>query len=81
MVTSVKNKDGQIVPSFSFPSIWDNAQAETLRDALIDILQNIVGYKEPKECTRPYSLFLITEMIDELTKDVDILNKKGGQDD
>ena len=78
MISSVINGKGEYVPSFSFPSIWDNRQTVDLRDALSDILHNIVSYSDPKEGTKPYSLYLLTEMIDELTKDIDILNKKGG---
>lgn len=67
-----------LVPAFSFPSIWQVEQAEDLRDALANILHNLVSCQETKDATDAYSLFLLSEMVIELTKDVDILNKKEG---
>lgn len=67
-----------LIPAFSFPSIWQVEQAVDLRDALANILHNLVSCQETKDATDAYSLFLLSEMIKELTKDVDILNKKEG---
>jgi uncharacterized membrane protein len=67
-----------LVPAFSFPSICQVEQVEDLRDALANILQNLVSCQETKDATDAYSLYLLSEMVIELTKDVDILNKKEG---
>ena len=78
MIKTFTNDKNDLIPCFSFPSIWNEDLTESLRDALSDILHNIVSYKDPKEGTDPYSLYLLTEMINELTKDVDNINKKKG---
>lgn len=76
MIKLISNKNGENVPSFSFPSIWSVDMAATLRDAMADILHNIVSYAEPKEATNPYSLYLLTEMINELTNDIENFKKE-----
>ncbi len=79
MIKTFFNDDKKIlVPAFSFPSICQVEQVEDLRDALANILQNLVSCQETKDATDTYSLYLLSEMVIELTKDVDTLNKKEG---
>lgn len=52
----------------------------SLRDALADCIHNIVSYAEPKEGTNPYSLYLLTSVVNELTEDIEKkMTEKGGE--
>lgn len=70
----------ETVPALVFKDIWSLEGVVSLRDALYDCLLNIVSYTEPKEGTKPYSLYLLTSVVNELTEDIEKeMKEKGGQ--
>lgn len=75
MITMVKNEKGSELPAISFPEIGDTSLLPCLRDALLDAVESCVSYKEAKENTNPYTLYILTRMIAELNKDIE----KGGK--
>lgn len=80
MITDVKNERGFNQISFSFPEIGDRSMLPRFRDALLDALETCVSYKEAKEATDAYTLYLLTRMVAELNKDIENENEeKGGK--
>lgn len=70
----------ETIPYLAFQCIWSLEGVVSLRDALADCLHNIVSYAEPKEAIKPYSLYLLTSVVNELTEDIEKeIKKKGGE--
>lgn len=65
----------EMVPALVFKDIWSTGMVKDLRDALADALENLVSYQDPKDGTRPFTLHLLSNMIQELTEDIE----KGGE--
>lgn len=70
----------ETIPFLAFQVIRSLEGVVSLRDALADCLHNIVSYAEPKEGTNPYSLYLLTSVVNELTEDIEKkMTEKGGE--
>lgn len=62
--------------SFAFREISDREEVHLIRDALLDALETCVSYNEAKEAVSPYTLYLLTRMIDELNFDLEDETRK-----
>ena len=79
MISSYFDKERkELIPTIAFPTITMGlGDIAGIRDALADVLQSVVSYEDPKAETKPNSLYIVSEMINTLTKDLE-KEKKGG---
>ena len=76
-----EEKEGSELPVLfmSLTSLNCKQDVVDLRNAINDAILNIVSYQESKDAVKPYSLYLLTDMAQELTKDIENFKKEGGE--
>lgn len=76
-----EKKEGSKLPVLfmSLTSLNCKLDVVDLRNAINDAILNIVSYQESKDAVKPYSLYLLTGMAQELTKDIENFKEEGGE--
>lgn len=80
MISTYFDKERKVLfPAMTFPTITTAGPADvaSIRDALADVLQSVVSHEESKAGVESDSLFILTEMINTLTTDLE-KEQKGG---
>lgn len=78
MLTMVKDNKGRDMVSMACFPIFDMTDVKQLRDALMEILELCVSYKETKDTANPFHLYLLTNLVKGLTEDIE-RSEKGGK--
>jgi hypothetical protein len=74
-------KTNAVIPTMAFPTLTSVGPADiiSIRDALADVLKSVVSNEETKADVRSDSMFVLSEMVNTLTKDLEgIFEAKGG---
>lgn len=80
MISSCFDKERkEVILTMAFPTLTSAGPADisSIRDALADVLQRVVSHEDPKAEVKPDSLFIVSEMINTLTNDLERVQKGG----
>lgn len=80
MISSYFDRESEeLITTISFPTLTSVGPADffSIRDALADVLQRVVSYEDPKAEVKAESLFIVSEMINTLTNDLEKVQKGG----
>lgn len=79
MITMLQGEAGP-VPAIAVPEVVsDTEDVRTLRDALFEMLEIVLSDDDLKYVTPSNSLYIVACLIRTLTKDIESLNKEGGE--
>lgn len=79
MIKMVVDSKGNEMAAIAVRNIWDLGGVESLRDALAEVIEACISYPEIKDTVDHNSLFVISSLCRELTKDIEECLKKGGE--
>lgn len=80
MISSCFDEErNEVITTMAFPTLISAGPADifSIRDALADVLQTVISHEDPKAEVKPDSLFIVSEMINTLTNDLERVQKGG----
>jgi hypothetical protein len=75
MIVNVKDDSGREMLAIGCPIIYEMATVKDLRNAIAAAIEICISYKEPKDVSDPYHLYLLSKLNQVLTEDIE----KGGE--
>lgn len=79
MIKMVVDSQGREMAAIATPNIWSLNEVRNLRDALAEVIEICISYEEAKATVGHDSLFTLSSLCRELTKDIEECLKKGGK--
>ena len=79
MIKMITDSQGREMAAIATPNIWSLNEVRGLRDALAEVIEICISYEEAKATADHDSLFVLSSLCRELTKDIEECLKKGGK--